>query len=131
PSRAARADRRAEERMTMDAPRRDSAERRLADLFPAVGAQPTPPPWYRRTRVVVAVAVAVVLSVGLVATHAFGGSGDSYRTADASMEDVDAVQTGVATIEPVAQATVAFPVSGSVATVNVQVGDHVDAGGTL
>ena len=115
----------------MDAPRRDSAERRLADLFPAVGAQPTPRPWYRRTRVVVAVAVAVVLSVGLVATHAFGGSGDSYRTADASMEDVDAVQTGVATIEPVAQAAVAFPVSGSVATVNVQVGDHVDAGGTL
>jgi HlyD family secretion protein len=117
--------------MTMDAPRRDSAERRLATLFPTVGVQPAPRPWYRRTSVVVAVAVAVVLSVGLVATQAFGGSGDSYRTADASMEDVDAVQTGVATIEPVAQATVAFPVSGSVATVNVQVGDHVDAGGTL
>jgi multidrug efflux pump subunit AcrA (membrane-fusion protein) len=35
----------------------------------------------------------------------------------------------VATIEPVAQATVAFPVSGTVASVNVQVGQPVEASG--
>ena len=38
---------------------------------------------------------------------------------------------GVATIEPVSQATVAFPVSGTVASVDVQVGQPVEASGTL
>jgi HlyD family secretion protein len=117
--------------MTVDTPRSDSAARRLAALFPDEHAVSARRPWYRRTGVVVAVVVIVVLAGALVATQAFGGSGDSYRTADASIEDVDAVQTGVATIEPVAQAAVAFPVSGTVASVNVAVGDHVEAGGTL
>ena len=45
--------------------------------------------------------------------------------------DVDAVLNGVATIEPVSQATVAFPVSGTVASVDVEVGDRVAVGQTL
>lgn len=109
-----------------------SAEHRLAALFPDGGGPAQPHrPWYRRVGIIATAAVVVLVAVALIATQAFGGSGDTYRTATATSERVDAVQSGVATIEPVAQATVAFPVSGTVATVNVQVGDHVDATGTL
>lgn len=110
-----------------------TAERRLAALFPESGAPGTisQRPWYRHLGVLTSGAVIVVVVTALVASQAFGGSGASYRTATAATENVDAVQTGVATIEPVAQASVAFPVSGTVATVNVHVGDHVDASGTL
>ncbi len=67
----------------------------------------------------------------LVATQAFGSEGNQYRTATAATRDVDAIQSGAATIEPVSQATVAFPVSGTVASVAVKVGDTVTVGTTL
>ena len=44
---------------------------------------------------------------------------------------MDAELTGVATIEPTSQATVGFPASGTVTSVNVQVGDEVAAGDML
>ena len=61
-----------------------------------------------------------------LATDAFGsGAGGDYRTAVVANHPVASLLTGVATIEPVSQATVAFPVAGTVAAVNVKVGDHV------
>ena len=44
---------------------------------------------------------------------------------------VDSELTSVATIEPVAQATVGFPTTGTVKSVSVKVGDEVAAGDTL
>jgi multidrug efflux pump subunit AcrA (membrane-fusion protein) len=114
-------------------PRLENADRRLAALFGDESPDRAPGPWWRRRRgrmAIVVVAVALVVS-GFVAASAFGSSGGDYRTAPAEIEDVDAVHTGVATIEPVAQAAVAFPVSGTVASVNVQIGQTVAAGGTL
>jgi multidrug efflux pump subunit AcrA (membrane-fusion protein) len=115
-----------------DTPRPSSTDRRLAALFPDDSTPTTAAPWWRRRRTAIAAAVVVALvATGVAAASAFGSSGDSYRTATVATRDVDAVQTGVATIEPVAQATVAFPVSGTVASVNVQVGQPVEASGTL
>jgi multidrug efflux pump subunit AcrA (membrane-fusion protein) len=111
---------------------RSSADKRLAALFPEEHASTAQPRWRRRSTLLVALAVVAALVVGgVVATSAFGSSGSSYRTATAGPEQVDSVLTGVATIEPVAQATVAFPVAGTVASVNVTVGDQVAAGGVL
>ncbi len=55
----------------------------------------------------------------------------AYRTATVEKRDVNSVLTGVGTIEPVSQATVAFPVSGTVKTIDVEVGDTVTAGQQL
>jgi multidrug efflux pump subunit AcrA (membrane-fusion protein) len=109
-----------------------SAERRLAVLFPDSGGD-AQVPWWKRRRGLAAIGavVAGLLVIGLVATDAFGASGGSYRTAAVQIHGVDSVLTGVATIEPVAQATLAFPVAGTVASVNVNLGDQVAAGGTL
>ena len=74
--------------------------------------------------------VVVVVSV-VLATQAFGSSGPDYRVATVARHDVDATLTGVGTIEPVSQATVAFPVSGTVASVAVRVGDVIVVGSTL
>ena len=116
----------------VDAPRPSSADRRLAALFPDESAPTTAAPWWRRPRTAIVLAVVVALVVtSLAAANAFGSSGDRYRTATVATRSVDSVWHGVATIEPVAQATVAFPVSGTVASVNVQVGQPVEASGTL
>jgi multidrug efflux pump subunit AcrA (membrane-fusion protein) len=69
--------------------------------------------------------------VVLLATNAFGSDSNSYRVAVVGDHDVDALQSGVATIEPVSQATVAFPVAGTVSAVNVKVGDQVAVGQAL
>jgi multidrug efflux pump subunit AcrA (membrane-fusion protein) len=105
---------------------------RLAALFPDLTAA-GPRRWWRRRSVIGALAVAVlVLAGGAVgATQALGSTGPRYRTAIAGTHDVEAVLTGVATIEPVKQATVAFPVSGTVSLVSVTVGDTVVVGQTL
>jgi multidrug efflux pump subunit AcrA (membrane-fusion protein) len=115
-----------------DPSRLTSADRRLAALFPDETVAVAGPWWRRRSGVAVILGVVVALIVGgVVAASAFGSPGDNYRTASAATENVDAMLTGVATIEPVAQASVAFPVSGTVASVNVQIGQAVGAGGSL
>ena len=77
------------------------------------------------------VAIVVAAVVRLLATDAFGSSGTDYRTATVADARRRLAAHGVATIEPVSQATVAFPVSGTVSTVNVAVGDQVAVGQTL
>ena len=108
-----------------------SAGDRLATLFPAPDAPAARPPWWgSRRRIAVAALVVVVASVAL-ATRAFGSSGPSYRTAAVDRRSIAAQLDGTATIEPVSQANVAFPISGTVASVNVNVGDTVTVGQQL
>ncbi|HEX3454773.1 MAG TPA: biotin/lipoyl-binding protein, partial [Gaiellaceae bacterium] len=113
-----------------DDPRSVPADARLEALFPAPGSLGVRPRRRRRTAVVGALVVLVVVAV-VAATAAFGSSGPDYRVATVGPQQVDSVLTSVATIEPVAQATVAFPAAGTVASVNVKVGDAVTAGGVL
>jgi HlyD family secretion protein len=82
-------------------------------------------------RLLVAGLVAL-LAVGGVAAVAGGQSSSAgYRTATVGPRSVDQVLDGVATIEPVDQASVAFPVAGTVDSVAVGVGDRVGAGTEL
>ncbi len=86
-----------------------------------------------RTRTIVIVVIIVVV-VGGIATAALAFStSDShgYRTAAVTTGAVTRELSGTGTIEPVSQATVAFPIAGTVATVNVKLGDQVAAGTTL
>ncbi len=106
-----------------------SASARLAELFPDESSQPRRR-WWRRGRIVLGVAVALLVTA-LVATEAFGSSTPNYVTATVSRQNVASTLTGVATIEPTAQASVAFPVSGTVATIDVEVNDTVSAGQVL
>jgi HlyD family secretion protein len=112
--------------------RSDRADARLAALFPEPGSVQADPRRRRRRNAVVAGIVVVALVLVIAAVNAaLGSSGSSYRTASAGPHSVDSMLTGVATIEPISQATVAFPAAGTVATVNVHVGDAVTAGGVL
>lgn len=101
-----------------------SARDRLATLFPDPSA-PSPPWWRRRRQGLIAVIAIVVIGSLVLAAQAFGAENATYRTATVGTHDVDALLNGVATIEPVSQASVAFPAKGTVATVNVKVGDSV------
>jgi HlyD family secretion protein len=72
------------------------------------------------------VAVALVVASLVVGR---GSSADAgYRTATVASRPVDQTLDRVGTIEPVSQASVSFPVSGTVATVDVAVGDQVGVG---
>lgn len=90
-----------------------------------------PTDWRRRILIAVGVFLVVVLVVGVVMSQAADSSTDRYRTALVADHDVESVITGVGSIEPVSQATVAFPISATVATVDVAVGDAVMTGQTL
>jgi len=103
---------------------------RLAALFPDPDAPAASPPWLRWRRVVAIAAIVVVVTT-VLAARAFGSSGTDYQTAIVGRRTVDAALTGTATIQPVAQASVAFPISGTVAAVNVNVGDTVSVGQPL
>ena len=84
----------------------------------------------RRSLAAGAVALA---TVGGLATVAGGASSshDGYRTATVGVRSVDQVLDGVATVEPVDQSTVAFPMAGTVESVSVRVGDTVRVGDEL
>ncbi len=86
----------------------------------------------RRRRITIGVGVVAAALIACTGI-AFARSSDdsSYRTAVVAAHPVDQTLTGVATIEPVSQATVAFPSSGTVATVAVHPGDQVTTGAEL
>ncbi len=88
----------------------------------------------RRGRRLVAAAVVIVLAVLAAAVGtslASGGTATALVTAVAAEQDVAAELHGVATIEPVVQAAVAFPADGTVRSVDVAVGDTVAVGQQL
>lgn len=86
----------------------------------------------RRRRVAVAAGAVVVLAAGgLAISHAAAAPATPFRTGTASAQHIDRLLTAVAVLEPVSQASVAFPRSGTVATVDVAVGARVAAGQTL
>jgi HlyD family secretion protein len=77
------------------------------------------------------IAVVVVVVVGGLATAAiaFTSSGShAYRTATASAGTVTRQLSGTGTIQPVSQATVAFPIAGTVKAVDVRLGSEVATG---
>ncbi|MFI5043503.1 MAG: efflux RND transporter periplasmic adaptor subunit [Acidimicrobiales bacterium] len=78
---------------------------------------------------------AVVAVVALMGTWVFARSSSSadatYRTATAGVHEVQTTLDRVATVEPVSQAAVSFPVSGTVSSVAVKVGDTVSTGQAL
>jgi multidrug efflux pump subunit AcrA (membrane-fusion protein) len=78
----------------------------------------------RSFRVVVrtVVSLAVVGAIATAAVAATSSHGSSYRTAIVTRADVDAELHETGTIEPVNQAIVAFPISGTVAAVAVKAG---------
>ncbi len=79
-----------------------------------------------------AAAALALVAVGLLARATLADtSATSYRTATVTRATVLQTLTRVGTIEPVAQATVAFPDSGTVAGVSAKVGDTVTTGQTL
>ena len=91
-----------------------------------------PAPKRRRRRLVASgVVVAVVLAGGAAVAGADADAGARYRTTKVATRAVDEVLHTVATVEPVSQASVAFPVAGTVVSVDVAVGDAVVVGQPL
>jgi multidrug efflux pump subunit AcrA (membrane-fusion protein) len=78
--------------------------------------------------VIAAIAVGLVTKVALAATTS---PASTYRTATVTRAAVNETLEQTGTIEPVSQATVAFPTSGTIAKVDVTVGDTVTTGQTL
>jgi HlyD family secretion protein len=73
--------------------------------------------------------VAAALAGGAILVTQRGSSAAAgYRTATVASRPVDQTLERVGTIEPVAQASVSFAVSGTVASVDVAVGDRVTVG---
>lgn len=87
--------------------------------------------FFTRKRLAASAVVIVVLGGAVAAASARSESGPSYRTARASMEAVDQELSSVGTVEPVSQASVAFPVAGTVEAVDVMVGQEVTVGTPL
>lgn len=94
-----------------------------------------PPPLRRRSpRRLVAAAVVGVLAAaggGIWAATASPSGPHGYRTANVTHEAVQQTVEQAGTIEPVAQATVAFPTSGTVDGVAARPGESVAVGQTL
>lgn len=85
-----------------------------------------------RTGAIAAVlAVLVVIAAGVWWSRAEASTGPRYRTATAGPQHVEQTLSTVATIEPVTQAKVSFPIDGMVSSVQVTTGDRVTAGQTL
>ena len=87
----------------------------------------------RHARVVVlgAIVAAVVIAIGVAVTVGGSTAGPTYRTAVVGRRSVAQVLDGVGTFEPTSQASVAFPVAGTVSDVRVAVGDVVAVGDPL
>jgi HlyD family secretion protein len=91
-----------------------------------------PPTRNRLKRRIAAVAVLAVAAIVVFAvTGGAQPASTGYRTAAVSTESVDQLLDVVGTVVPVSQAAVAFPVAGTVADVDVKVGDAVASGDRL
>jgi HlyD family secretion protein len=85
-----------------------------------------------RTRVGVTIAVVAVVLVGVVGASMASASNDGgYRTATVERATVTRTLQGSGTITPVDRVAVAFPGSGTVASVSVKAGQRVTVGQTL
>ncbi|HEY4331459.1 MAG TPA: biotin/lipoyl-binding protein, partial [Ilumatobacteraceae bacterium] len=85
-----------------------------------------------RRRAGVTCTLAVVLAgAGFAVAKAQGKATAQYRTAVVSQRSVAEVLTGVGAIEPVSEASVAFPMAGTVKTVDIALGATVTAGEQL
>ncbi len=83
-------------------------------------------------RITGGIAVAVIaLGVGVGVAAAQPSNGSGYRTSVATTGSAVRTLTVSGTVEPVNQAQASFQVGGSVAAVDVAVGQHVTAGQTL
>ena len=87
----------------------------------------------RRPRARTVVVAAVVVTVGAAATAraATSGSQPRYRLASVTRGSTAQTLVGVGTVQPAHQASVSFPVTGTVATVPVHLGQEVKAGQVL
>ena len=103
----------------------------LDQLFPDPAALSAGRRAHRVRRAVAGVGVLVLLSGGAGIAQAAAADPVVYRTATVGDHDVQSLLTTVGTVEAVSQAAVAFPTSGTVATVDVEVGDTVVVGETL
>ena len=85
-----------------------------------------------RGRLLVTAAVGAAVA-GVVAVNAVAGASGAggYRTATVQRASVDQALHDTGTVSPVSQATVAFPVAGTVATVDVAAGAAVTTGQAL
>jgi RND family efflux transporter MFP subunit len=75
--------------------------------------------------------IALIAGAGLLVQVDSSEEAGNYRTAAVAAQEIEQTYTGVATIEPVTQAEVTFPTSGTVEGVEVAVGDTVSMGDTL
>lgn len=81
--------------------------------------------------------LAILIVIALIAggvvllSPDFSDAEGNYRTSAVTTQETDQTYTGVATIEPVTQAAVTFPTSGTVETVDVAIGEIVSIGDTL
>jgi HlyD family secretion protein len=93
---------------------------------------PDPRRWRRHPRILGLGGLAVAAVAAGLAVWATGASGTSgFRTAQATTADVRQTLGVSGTVDPVDQATVAFQVAGTVASVDVTAGQAVTAGQTL
>src|SRR5664279_4672535 len=85
-----------------------------------------------RRAMVLGTAAVVAVSVGSgVAVALTRSSGTQYRLATVTRSTVDQTLQSVGTVHPINEQTVAFPVSGTVATTDVSTGSRVRAGQSL
>jgi HlyD family secretion protein len=75
--------------------------------------------------------VATVGAGAVLLPRLLHSSESGYRTGVVTTQQISQVHSGVVTIEPVTQASVTFPVDGTVASVDVAVGDTVEIGDPL
>jgi multidrug efflux pump subunit AcrA (membrane-fusion protein) len=83
-------------------------------------------------RTIIVTVIITVLGLGATTAVALGSStSPAYRTATVTAGLVTEQLPGTGTIQPVTEAAVAFPIAGTVASVDVTVGAHVSVGQQL
>lgn len=107
--------------------------RRPLPSFPQSVLQPRRLRWRHRLRVLATctAVVSVVAAGALIGWRVRADDGPNLRTATATTQTVAEHYQAVGAIEPVSRAQVTFPVSGTVDSVGVAVGDTVEIGDTL